>query len=118
MSGGQYILGSYDIDNQKFSAEKHGLFNFGAAHPSGVHAPSAAPCEDGSVIVIFNMNKGKKCDGWDQIMTLPRKLSLNSSGCLEMTPAGDLQSLRDKHTHISHQSIQHNDLCKKNYSNA
>ncbi len=120
MSGGQYILGSYDIDKQKFSAEKHGLFNFGAAHPSGLHAPSAAPCDDGSVIVIFNMNKGKDCDGWDQIMTLPRKLSLKSSGSLEITPAGDIQSLRDKHIQISHQLIQHNEELKipEIYSNS
>ena len=41
MSGGQYIIGSYNEDKQKFYAEKHGRFNFGAAHPSGVHAPSA-----------------------------------------------------------------------------
>ena len=109
MSGGQYILGSYDTDKQKFSAEKHGLFNFGASLPSGVHAPSAAPCEDGSVIVIFNMNAGKECEGWDQIMTLPRKLSLAPDGDLQIAPAGDIHSLRGEHITVNRQLIKHNE---------
>ena len=43
MSGGQYLLGDYDTERDKLVATSAGLFNFGAALPSGVHAPSATP---------------------------------------------------------------------------
>ena len=55
MSGGQYLLGEYDLEKDKFFTQNHGLFNFGAALPSGVHAPSACPDGEDGVIVIFNM---------------------------------------------------------------
>src|SRR5690606_39865877 len=32
MSGGQYLLGDYDTDRDKFEVTHHGKFNFGAAH--------------------------------------------------------------------------------------
>ena len=59
MSGGQYWLGDYDRERDKFVVDAHGLFNFGAAFPGGVHAPTAAPDGEGGVIVLFNMNAGK-----------------------------------------------------------
>ena len=58
MSGGQYLLGDYDKERDKFVVTYGAKFNFGPSIPSGVHAPSATP--DGEdVIVIFNMNPGK-----------------------------------------------------------
>jgi len=56
MSGGQYLLGDYDMKKNKFLVGNHAKFNFGAAHPGGVHAPSATPDGKGGVIIIFNMN--------------------------------------------------------------
>ena len=100
MSGGQYLLGKYDLEKDKFISEKHGLFNFGAALPSGVHAPSACPDGKGGVIVIFNMNPGKATNGWNQIMTLPRKLELNEKNQLKITPAGNIESLRKNPLHL------------------
>ena len=124
MSGGQYLLGSYDIERHKFLAEDHGVFNFGATFPGGVHAPTAAPTMDGGVIVLFNMNPAKpiiKRDrylenflvpeteevssddsertlyDWDQIMTLPRVLSLLPDGRLKIEPVRDIEGLRGKH---------------------
>ncbi len=95
MSGGQYLLGDYDKKQQKFIATYGEKFNFGAAGPCGVHAPSATPNSDGTVTVIFNMNPGKRTEGWDQIMTLPRTLSIGSDGdSVDMKPAGDIESIR------------------------
>ncbi len=121
MSGGQYILGNYDTDRQKFLAEDHGVFNFGATFPGGVHAPTAAPTDDGKVVVLFNMNPAmpiikrdrylenflgpetekKPIDNrerllydWDQVMTLPRALSLAPDGRLMIEPVSDLVGLR------------------------
>ena len=129
MSGGQYWLGDYDRQRDKFVVDAHGLFNFGATFPGGVHAPTAAPDGEGGVIVLFNMNPAKPTyrlndylggffgpqdatggeardpdpyeRDWDQIMTLPRRLTLRNSHELNVEPAGDLESLRHGRRHMS-----------------
>jgi beta-fructofuranosidase len=128
MSGGQYWLGDYDRERDKFVVDAHGLFNFGAAFPGGVHAPTAAPDGEGGVIVLFNMNAGKPvCSmsnylsgffgarggdtgndddpsrlarDWDQILTLPRRLTLRDRYDLNIEPAGDIESLRYDHRQV------------------
>lgn len=100
MSGGQYILGDYDKRRDKFVATSSGLFNFGAVKPGGVHAPSATPDGKGGVIVIFNMNPAKPTKGWNQIMTLPRLLTLAGKDDLRVEPAGDIESLRTSHQRV------------------
>ena len=67
-------------ERDKFVVTAHADFNFGAVRPGGVHAPSATPDGKGGVIVIFNMNPAKPTEGWDQIMTLPRRLTLDRPG--------------------------------------
>ncbi|PSR52824.1 glycosyl hydrolase family 32 domain protein [Adhaeribacter arboris] len=100
MSGGQYLLGDYDKQKDKFIATSAGKYNQGAVSPSGVHAPSAAPDGKGGVVVIFNMNPGRPTEGWNQIMTLPRRLTLLSKEELGQEPAGDITSLRYNNQHI------------------
>jgi beta-fructofuranosidase len=100
MSGGQYLLGDYDKERDKLVVTSGGRFNFGAFGPSGVHAPSAAPDGQGGVIVIFNMNPGFPTEGWNQIMTLPRRLTLAGDDVLRMEPVGDIESLRYDHKRI------------------
>jgi len=100
MSGGQYILGDYDKPRDKFVATSSGLFNFGAVKPGGVHAPSATPDGKGGVIVIFNMNPAKPTKGWNQIMTLPRLLTLAGKDDLRLELTGDIESLRTSHQRV------------------
>jgi beta-fructofuranosidase len=100
MSGGQALLGDYDTERQVFVPTSHHDFNFGPYGPAGVHAPSAAPDSQGAVIVIFNMNPGKPTPGWNQIMTLPRRLTLLEKDLLGVEPAGDVGSLRGDHVHV------------------
>ncbi|PKQ45401.1 glycosyl hydrolase family 32 domain protein [Confluentibacter flavum] len=109
MSGGQYLLGEYDKQNDKFVATSHGKFNFGAAIPSGVHAPSAAPDGKDGVIIIFNMNPGKPTVGWNQIMTLPRKLTVIGKDTLGIEPAGNIESLRYNHKHLDSMELPANE---------
>ena len=110
MSGGQYLLGDYDRERDKLAVTSGGLFNFGASTPSGVHAPSATPDGDGGVIVIFNMNPGFPTEGWDQIMTLPRRLTLSPGGRgLRMEPAGDVESLRYGHRQVGEMALPANE---------
>ena len=64
-----------------------------------MHAPSATPDGDG-LIVIFNMNPAKPTRGWDQVMSLPRRLTLGEHDEVEMEPAGDIASLRGRHVRV------------------
>ncbi len=115
MSGGQYLLGDYDTERQKFVVTNHGNFNFGPSGPSGVHAPSATPDGDGGVIIIFNMNPGMNTEGWNQIMSLPRRLRLISEDEIGQEPAGDIESLRYDHRRIEAMQLPANrDLKLKN----
>ncbi len=109
MSGGKYLMGDYDKRRDKLVVTSGGDFNFGAAAPAGVHAPSAAPDGEGNVIVIFNMNPGKSTAGWNQIMTLPRRLTFIGPDQLAVVPAGDVKSLRGQHTHIDTMTLPANE---------
>ena len=136
MSGGQYWLGDYDQRRQKFVVDAHGRFNFGATFPGGVHAPTAAPDGEGGVIVLFNMNPAKPtcrmndylggffgaqgaaggeggdpdpyARDWDQMLTLPRRLTLRNKYELNIEPAGDLESLRHDHRRVGRRVLPAN----------
>ena len=109
MTGGQYLLGDYDKARDKFVVTDGGLCNFGPSTPSGVHAPSAVPDGKGGVIVIFNMNQGIPTRGWNQIMTLPRLLTLDEDDRLQIEPAGDIESLRYDHQQMGSRELPANE---------
>ena len=112
MSGGKYLLGDYDKKRDKFVVTAGGDFNFGPHAPAGVHAPSATPDGKGGVIVIFNMNPGKPTKGWNQIMTLPRRLTVLPKGGIDplgIEPAGDIESLRYNHQHVGTMNLPANE---------
>lgn len=96
-SGGKYLIGDYDKQRDKFVVTDGGNFNHGPVSRGGVHAPSAFPDGKGGVIALFNMNSGKPLggkNGFSELMTLPRLLTLDEKGRLEMKPVGDIESLR------------------------
>ena len=109
MSGGQYLLGDYDDERDKLVVTSHGLFNFGPSTPSGVHAPSATPDGQGGIIVLFNMNPGLPTEGWNQIMTLPKRLTLAGDDDVRIEPAGEIESLRYDHRHIGATTLPANE---------
>ncbi len=109
MSGGQYLLGDYDKARDKFVVTAGAKNNFGVASPAGVHAPSAVPDGEGGVIVIYNMNPAKPTKGWNQIMTLPRRLTLLSKDEIGVEPAGDIESLRSDHQHVNATTLPANE---------
>jgi beta-fructofuranosidase len=100
MSGGHYLLGDYDTGRDTFVATRGGRFTFGAWYPGGVHAPTATPDGKGGVIVLFNINPAKPTPGWNQILSLPRRLTLAGKDELGMQPAGDIESLRCDHRRV------------------
>jgi beta-fructofuranosidase len=109
MSGGQYLLGDYDKARDKFMVANHGKFNFGASKPAGIHAPSAAPDGNGGVIIVFNMNDAKPTQGWNQLMSLPRRLTLEGKETLVQEPAGDIESLRYNRERASARTLPANE---------
>ncbi|MCP4641126.1 MAG: glycoside hydrolase family 32 protein [bacterium] len=108
MSGGQYLLGDYDTERDKFVVTSHGNFNHGASNPAGVHAPSAAPDGEGGVIVLFNMNPARPTKGWNQIMTLPRRLTLAGRDALNIEPVAAVESLRRDHQRVDNMTLPAN----------
>ena len=122
-NGGQYLIGDYDQARDKLIARDYGRFNFGASWPGGIHAPSATPDGKGGLIAIFNVNWGMPSPGWSeeerqirhfgcwegqQLMSLPRRLSLSASGDVQIEPAGNIESLRGRHTQIADCTIKGN----------
>jgi len=99
-SGGKYLLGDYDRKRNKFKVTFGSDFNFGPVSPCGVHAPSACPDGKDGLIVIFNMNPGKPTKGWNQIMSLPRRLTHLGGDDIGIEPAGNIESLRTNHQHV------------------
>ena len=100
-SGGQYLLGDYDEERDKFMATGHGKFNHYSSMHSGVHAPSAYSDGKGGVIAIYNMNEGMGgVNTWNRIMTLPMLLTLGNDGVLNMKPAIEAEKLRYGHQHL------------------
>ena len=108
MSGGKYLLGDYDTERDKLVVTNGGDFNFGGSNPAGIHAPSATPDGEGGVIVIFNMNPAKPTPGWNQIMSLPRRLSLAGPDDLRVEPAGDVASLRGERQQVGETALPAN----------
>jgi len=107
-SGGKYLLGDYDTKRHKFVVTYGSDFNFGPSGPGGVHAPSACPDGKDGVIAIFNMNPAKPTKGWNQIMSLPRRLTMIGRDQLGIEPAGDVESLRTNHQRLAQVTLPAN----------
>lgn len=102
MSSGQYLLGDYDRQRDKFVVTSGDKFNFGSAIPGGgVHAPTASPDGRGGLHAIFNMMSGETKRPLAALMTLPRRLTLIGRDQLSIEPAGAIESLRGEHHHIA-----------------
>jgi beta-fructofuranosidase len=108
MSGAHYLLGDYDTGRDKFVVTYGGRFTFGPWYPGGVHAPTATPDGQGGLIALFNINVAKPTPGWNQIMSLPRRLTLAGKDELVQAPAGDIASLRRDHRHVAARALPAN----------
>jgi beta-fructofuranosidase len=98
--GSQYLLGAYDKVHHRFRPRAHGRFNFGGITPGGVHAPSVMPDGEGGLYVIYNINEGRPTEGWNHIMSLPRRLTLGANGELGIAPVAALEALRRDHKSV------------------
>ena len=111
-SGGKWMLGDFDKKRLKFKVTDGGDFNHGPSAPGGVHAPSVFPDGKGGLITIFNMNPGYPSKGWNQLMSLPRRITLEPNDIwdpIRQEPAGDYASLRGDHERVKNLSLPANE---------
>ncbi len=106
--GGQYFVGDYDSTTHRFHPERHGRMNYGPLAVGSLHAPSATIDASGRFLSIFNVKESKEPNGWNDIMTLPRVLSLGDDGDLLIEPVEELKSLRHSHRQIDSVDIAAN----------
>ncbi|MHB0961461.1 MAG: GH32 C-terminal domain-containing protein [Pirellulaceae bacterium] len=99
-TGGMYFLGDYDKQRHKFKPYEHGRFNHGTVAPGGVHAPSAAANGKGGVINILNINDGRYTEHWDQLLSLPQRLTLRPDKRLRVEPLEAVAAIRHSHQHV------------------
>ncbi len=112
MSGSQYLLGDYDTERQKFVVTDGAKLTFGPWGPGGIHAPMAVPDGQGGLIAMFNINSYVSLGGGHELMSLPRRLTLDSTTPehpLRMEPTGNIESLRGDHHRIDRMLLPANE---------
>ena len=97
---GRYYIGDYDRATHRFTPNYHGRMNYGPWRVGSLHAPSAAIDDQGRFLAMFNVKEGKPAQGWDNIMTLPRCLSLNPDHSLRIEPLAEVKTLRFEQRHL------------------
>lgn len=111
LNGGQFMLGNFDGQTEKFEICNAGSFSSGSWFAGGVHAPSATPDGKGGIITVFNINQAISGAEGGQIMSLPRRLTLygEKKDLLAQAPAGDYTSLRYNHQHVEEVDLPANE---------
>ena len=98
--GAQYFIGEYNISNHTFTPKTHGRMTYGPLSLGSLHAPSATIDTSGRLISIYNIKEGKP-SSWQDVMSLPRKLSIDINSNLQITPIQETNSLRFSKKEIS-----------------
>lgn len=105
---GQYYVGDYDQTLHRFTPNYHGRQNYGSLAIGSLHAPSATIDEKGRFLAFFNVKEGKKREGWNDVMTLPRVYSLAADNSIRIEPASEVESLRSDHQKVGFVDIPAN----------
>ncbi len=106
-----YFLGRSDRPEGRFLPESHGRLSHGPAKRGSLHAPSAMVDSEGRFTALFNIFENRPHQGWDEIMSLPRHLSLNDPSLLNLLriePVAGLESLRFDPVRIDQRIISAN----------
>ncbi len=96
-AGTRYFVGSFD--GQTFSPEQEGMLDYGRHF----YAPQTLSDRAGRRVMIGWLLEGRsetaqKAAGWSGAQSIPRVLTLHSDQRLAMTPAPELQKVRDHHS--------------------
>jgi beta-fructofuranosidase len=106
---GQYYVGDYDRATHRLTPDYHGRMNYGPLTVGSLHAPSATIDDRGRLVAFFNVKEGKEKDAWNDVMTLPRHLSLAVDGSLRIEPASETVGLRAGHASVGPMDIAANE---------
>jgi len=98
--GPQYYIGTSNVEQGRFTIEKHGRMNYGQVMRGSLHSPSAFVDPKGRCIGMWNifecLIKEDFCGTEKEVVSLPRQLSLNNISlnplCIE--PIEELKTLR------------------------
>ena len=112
----QYYIGKFDRDAGRFKIEHHGRMNYGPVERGSLHAPSGFVDPAGRCIGVWNIMENRPQEGWDQLLSLPRHLSLNEEGSDEcrflhpllIEPIAELEPLRSNPKSIEAVSVPAN----------
>ena len=105
--GAQYFIGEYNQSKHIFTPKTHGRMTYGPLSIGSLHAPSATIDTSGRLVSIYNVKEGKPSN-WQDVMSLPRKLSLESNSLLQITPVEEIDSLRLSKKELSKITVQPN----------
>ena len=103
-----YYVGTFDSEKGRYRIESRGRMNYGILGRGSVHAPSGFVDPKGRCIAIWNVKENRTQKGWEQLMSLPRHLSLNAEVSekaqavhpLRIEPVAELENLRCDPVHI------------------
>jgi len=104
----QYYVGDYDRSTHRLIPDYHGRMNYGPLAVGSLHAPSATIDDKGRLLAIFNVKDGLPQEGWSNLMTLPRHLSLDAGNALRIEPVAELEALRASHRSVESTAIPAN----------
>ena len=95
-----WSTGSYDMHAHRFKAQHEGILDHGA-----YYAPKSFPAPDGRRILWGWIQETRPqaeyaAAGWAGVMSLPRVLTVDSKGQLEINPAAEVKSLRGPVEHV------------------
>jgi beta-fructofuranosidase len=88
----QYFVGDFDATTCRFHPRSHGFLD----HGSSFYAPNTMQVPDGRRLVWGWLNGFPQGHGWNGCLSLPRQLSLSSTGDLLQRPAPQLAKLRGR----------------------
>lgn len=115
----QYYVGVFDRNKGRFRIEHHGRMNYGPVKRGSIHAPSGFIDPEGRCIGMWNVMENRPQKGWDQLMTVPRHLTLNGEvldelnalNPLGIAPIEELKALRENPVSIDTVSVPANGEC-------
>ncbi|MEI9976968.1 MAG: glycoside hydrolase family 32 protein [Ignavibacteriota bacterium] len=86
----EYFVGELDLWRGKFIPETHGILDAGRSYASNISFDNVGRC----ILWLWGRTDTNPDRGWNNVMTLPRILSIGDDGYLRQTPAPEFESLR------------------------
>ena len=86
----EYFVGDLDLARAKFLPQTHGTLDPGRSYASNISFDNQGRC----ILWLWGRTGTNPDRGWNNVMTLPRILSIGTDGYLRQTPAPEFESLR------------------------